>query len=91
MAVQPVLRFTAMVGVDRKLMIDLPPETPMGEVHVVIELGKQPTRAELLAMPVAEREHFLSAQADLLAELYQSDLELTTTAEMVDLYDYPDE
>ena len=84
------LRFSTVIGDDRRVVIDLPEGTPPGLVTVVIELERMPTRDELLAMPSDERDLWLEKAAAAAEHLYRTDPELTATAETIDLYDYPD-
>lgn len=85
------IRLKAFVDKDRHLIIDLPPEVPNGVVNVMIEAATMPTLNDLLAMPLEERDKYLAIQAELAAEFYENDPELTATSETIDLYDYPDE
>ena len=86
-----VVKLRGFVDQDHRLVVELPPEIPVGDVTVVIETADRPNLDDLLLMPVAERERYLSAQAELAADFYRNDPELTATAETIDLYDYPDE
>ena len=66
------IRLSALVGEDRRLVIDLPPDTPLGPVELVIRSAESPVnpareaaRAKLMAAGILVRPEDMGIPDDL--------------------------
>lgn len=86
-----IIQVAARIDDDHRLILNLPDDTPTGDVVVRLEILKMPTLDQLLAMSAEERAPFLRMAAELMADEYETNPDLTVAGDVLDFMDYDDE